>query len=265
MFRKVRRAAALYRQLYRASNSGQAVLIYQMGKVGSTSLYHYLQSIDLTYPLFRIHRFRLDNDDYVKRGFVRNSKYRYWAWLQYKVLRRCKLKVICMTRTPAERNLSDFFQTISTFEKRRGFAFSQLSAEELQKIFLEEYPHHSAAVWFDQQVKDVFAIDVFNDKYDTCRNGSLLYRHNDTELLVFRLEDRDRCIHDVAEFLDIPDFELPEGNKGSNKWYAQAYKQVKALPLPQNYHELIESTDYYRFFYGSERFNKSPEHSQKSN
>lgn len=254
MFRKLRRATALYHQLYRASNSGQAVLIYQMGKVGSTSLYHYLQSIDLPSPVFRIHRFRLDNNDYVKRGYIRNSKYRYWAWLQYQVLKNCQLKVICMTRSPAERNLSDFFQTISTFEKRRGFKFNQLSAGELQKIFLEEYPHQSAAVWFDQQVKEVFGIDVFNDHYETQRNGSLLYRHENVEMLVFRLEDRDRCIHDVAEFLDIPDFVLPEGNKGSGKWYASAYGEVKKLPLPQSYIKELEATDYYRFFYTGDRF-----------
>lgn len=255
MFRKLKRATNLYRELLRAARANEAILIYQMGKVGSTSLYHYLQQSDnVQAPVFRVHRFRLDNNDFVKRGFIRNSRYRYWAWLQHKILKDCRLKIICMTRRPAERNLSDFFQTISTFEKRRGFSFNELPPQELQKVFLEEYPHQSAAVWFDQQVKDVFNIDVFNEPYETCRNGSLLYKKDSVELLVFRLEDRDQCIHDVAEFLDIPDFVLPEGNKGSGKWYAEAYKEVKGLALPQEYFHTIEATNYYRFFYKSDRF-----------
>ncbi len=254
MFRKLKRSVDLYQQLLLATRRNKAVLIYQMGKVGSTSLYHYLQSIDLDQPVFRVHRFRLDNDDYVKRGFIRNIRYRYWAWLQYRILKNCRLKVIVMTRQPGERNLSDFFQTITTFEKRGKFRFDQLTPAQLQQVFLAEYPHQNASVWFDQQVKAVFGIDVFQDTYKHCRNGALLYQRGNVDLLVFRLEDRERCVHDVAEFLGIPDFTLPKGNSGSNKWYAGAYREVKKVPLPDDYLKQLADTDYYRFFYTGDRF-----------
>ena len=50
MFRKLRRSTALYRQLVRAARTREAILIYQMGKVGSEALEVSLREADPVPP-----------------------------------------------------------------------------------------------------------------------------------------------------------------------------------------------------------------------
>jgi len=215
------------------------VLVYQMGKVGSYSIY---QSLLKQYPgvVLHSHNFLLNHEQLQLRHLY------YWA-----ILKAQPLKVISLTREPIGRNVSAFFEN---FERDTGvpYANASFSIEELKEIFLSKYRHKIPLRWFDNNILENFGIDVYSTPFP--ENGIQTYSHNNIMLLVMRSEINDcEKIKAIGDFLGLERFTLQNTNKGDEKDYSLTYKAFKnEVKFPPSYIGEMCESKYFNHFYGKD-------------
>lgn len=208
-----------------------AVVVHQMGKVGSTSVFHALQRCE-GIEVFQTH---------VLTG-TRQLQLRHeiHGEIIRKALREADrpLRFISGVRDPMARNISAFFQnlprTVTTFEQARD-------------RFLASEEHLVTRDWFDQQVKTPLGIDVF-EKPANFDDGAFLAADN---FLIYRVEDRQAHREQaIARYLGLDDFSLVSANVGKRKSYAALYREFKTRFQPTKaFVEATYATTYVRRFY----------------
>jgi hypothetical protein len=239
------------------------VLIYQMGKVGSTSISNSLEKFNIK-PIFQLHfltkNLKETSED---RDFFDTDKRRTIAmklkkifgmrrgYLIYKniIAPKKQVKIITLTREPIGRNLSAFFQN---FERETGnkYQYSNLTPEEIGDIFIKFYPHHLPLNWFDKNIKNYLGIDVYEYPFPR-KKGFLTIKNGNIDLLILKSElpNQSKEIA-IAEFLQLTDFKILDKNIGDKKGYSDLYKKFKEnLKLPKSYLEEMIHSRYFNHFY----------------
>jgi hypothetical protein len=253
-------------KLYSANHP--PVLVYQMGKVGSSSVYFSIKKLGIK-PVFHPHfllPFLVKEDRDV---FDESVKYSLKMKLKRILARRNgdfiyknviipqkKVKVISLTREPISRNISAFFQS---FERETGKSFekSNFTIQELADIFLRFYPHHIPLQWFDENIQKCLGIDVYDYSFPK-EQGFLSIHKDNIDLLIIKSEISDDVKEKaIANFLGIEKFKLSRVNVGENKSYSQMYEAFKkTLSLPSSYVEDMCNSKYFNHFYTEEEIKK---------
>lgn len=264
-------AKMLYHLSLRLANphTREALLVYQMGKVGSTSVVRSLKALDLGMPVYHVHdltRDTLDRDEKLyKREFAISGLQPRHLWESQYLLRqiesrgrRCRWKVVTLVRDPIARNISGFFQTLQSefgfdYEKAESMRDDDV-VEEVIGIFLDRVTWHDYPLtWFDVELKSVFGIDVFASEFPVAK-GYKTYEGENADALVLRLEN----LSDVAseafrEFLEIDGFTLIKGNISSEKGYYALYRKfLDDIVLPESYIDRMYGSKYAQHFYSEE-------------
>ncbi|MBA2409663.1 MAG: hypothetical protein H0V62_07800 [Gammaproteobacteria bacterium] len=244
----------------------QPVIIYQRGKVGSSSVFKSLKRSYTAGPVYHvhfIHEIEREIEQICRQVnltprtyFLRSGHLEISRYLQKEIrrgLKGKKWKVISLVRDPLKQRISSFFQVIDMlvpdFQARHRYG--TLSIQELTDIFLDRYQQEGAlADWFHQEMKPVFGIDVFGSEFPKSK-GYEIYLGERADLLLIRLEDLDRCAGDAfGEFLGLSRFELEDDNVASTKDYASAYEEFKrAAILPESYVDVVYGSMSARHFY----------------
>src|SRR5688500_779673 len=111
------------------------ISVHQMGKVGSTSVYHTLQEALPGYHIFHTHQYHAETilkvmrkaitDDHRIPPHLHDSlKFRYWVQVATRAIARGAEKrapqvhIISMVRDPVARNMSALFENIGRWLKR---------------------------------------------------------------------------------------------------------------------------------------------------
>ena len=220
-------------------SKGNPLLIYQMGKVGSSSIYYSLKS-NYKGLILHLHSFP--------------SKYNY---ANVKRLRNFVVKkkieqvnIISLVREPIDRNISAFFQN---FERYTGTAYAEakFSIEELLDIFLLNFNHNDTFSWFDDNILKNFGLDVFGTPFP--EEGFCSYYGDNFNLLILKVEIEDELKEEIiSKFLKLEKFKLSRYNVGKVKDYAQTYKKFKdEIILPLYYIDLMCESKYIKHFYNS--------------
>ena len=214
------------------------VFVYQMGKVASTSVYESLRS-QYSGHVFHGHYFSANHG---------NAELR--ALYDYCNQTSPAIKVISLVREPISRNISAFFQN---FKRDTGKSIEQCgqSMLELRDTFLKNYPHEIPWVWFDNNIKRHFGIDVYEHTFPT--EGHLRLSDGSTELLLMRhdLADQQKASL-VGEFVGLDGFSVARANVSSDKEYSQYMTAFQELRLPKWYLYRVFSSKYSKHFYGDE-------------
>lgn len=212
------------------------ILVYQMGKVGSSSVYESLLN-QYRGVVLHSHGFSESYGDPKTQLLYR------WVTQHTRAL-----KIISLTREPIGRNISAFFHN---FERDTGvpYADSKFSTEELRSIFLSNYDHDFPLNWFDKTILDNFGIDVFSRPFPS--HGFTTYSNANVSVLVMRSEIADReKVTAIKEFLGVREFQLVNTNIGARKDYAAAYRAfIENVRLPPEYVEKMCESRYFRHFY----------------
>lgn len=214
------------------------VFIYQMGKVGSTSIYNSLRTY---YPgmVFHAHTFHKKHHDSNIR--ILYNYFKYFG----------RLKVITLIREPISRNISAFFQN---FEEFTGIPFSNsnYTPSELHQIFLDNYKHDIPLVWLDNNICKNFKIDVFQSPFSS--EGYKTYKKGNIQLLVIQTSLSDSIKEEVIEkFLKLKEFKISSSNISEEKEYSSIYREFKeSLKIPDYYLEKMLSSRYMKHFYSDE-------------
>lgn len=257
---------------YLSSVRKTPLLVYQMGKVGSMSVYESLRKARLNTAVYHVHvltkeGIRWEEDAYFgksRRFFHKSGLPATFSLIQshylYKQLSKNKQstrwKVITLVRDPIARNVSGLFQTIERWipDFYDRYSRKAIDTDELAEIFLHDYhdkidsyklPFH----WFSAELQPVFGIDVLACDFPKSV-GYKIYKSEGVELLLIKLEYLNQCFPTaIKEFLgfDIP---MTGANVAADKSYYPLYQEfTRALKLPDAYIEQQYSCNYVRHFY----------------
>ncbi len=236
------------------------VLVYQMGKVGSSSIYYSLLRLDLDVPIHQIHFLNhIDHYEQWMRSTMPNNTAAPKLFGLARSIRReldsapgRRWNLISLVRAPIPRAISSFFQNLDAAfpSYRQRVAENQLTAREIADFFVNQYYDILPQQWFDTQIKAVFGIDVYASEFPKAR-GYQIYEQDNIRLVVIRMEDLRSCAAEAMhEFLGIADFQLVNKNIGDEKKYADLYREFRQLlRLPPEYVQKMHSTQYAQHFY----------------
>jgi hypothetical protein len=256
------------------------LLIYQMGKVGSSSIMSslYNQGLNKTYAIDRVYYLTEAGIDYIEEftakqayGSIENfsnamkkqiwrSRFLAGKFTKERLLnKKKKLKVLTMVREPIARNISAFFQTYDWYveetqkEQQSQFAF----LKSVEQCFFEKYPHSMPLTWLDDEIQQSLEINVFETDFQK-EKGYNIYYGEYADLLLLKLECLDKCVQSAfEEFLGVKNFTLSKANLGQDKKYSAVYKNLlKVIEVPEKYINEVYSSKYAQHFYTEEEIER---------
>jgi hypothetical protein len=227
------------------------ILVYQMAKVGSSSIVEALKARKLL--VFQLHRM---NREHLERMRAKRVEL---GWhlapppahdilgpiLRERLVNRGRrVKVITLVRDPIARNFSSYFEHLDAIWHREN-AHATVPLEELHRGFLERFPHDEALTWFDDELRPVFGVDVYEHPFPA--SGHL--RIGDVLVLKSELDDATKCAA-VSEFLGLRDLAFRPANVTASKAKGEPYKRfVSTLRLDSAYVDRMLESRYTRHFY----------------
>ncbi len=270
--RKFQRVAGAHRE------DRDTLVIYQMGKVGSSSVKKTLAALGVDMNIYHVHALTHERIATLIGVYKRAARIRCRADVHSHIVESAFLrqrldrgrgerwKVISLVRDPVARNISSFFQSFDQFnpefvaEFREHGRFREDSIDKLIGVFFDRFDHDMPLRWFDAYMAPVFQIDVFATPFPQDL-GYEIYSGPDADLLLMRLEDMASCAGEAfREFLGIEDFVLQDANKTEDKADSQAYREFKQrIEIPDAYLEKMYSSKFARHFYSEteiERFRR---------
>jgi hypothetical protein len=237
------------------------ILIYQMGKVGSITVYNSLRAAALANPILHLHF--LSKEDFRgrrKRHKAVGRDLPYHIFLGEAVSRVLPrpCKIISLVRDPIAYLVSGTFENpfFATEEIRTdtGAIDHQKALKYLERVLSKPATYSYVNEWFDRELKQVFDIDVFAQPFPV-NVGYAVYRKADVEALVIRLEDlTQKGPTVISEFLNLEKpLVLEQRNVRTGSRDGEAYQQVlKKLRLNELVCREIYSSRFTKHFY-SER------------
>jgi hypothetical protein len=246
------------------------VLIYQMSKVGSTSMFYSLQVAYAKAGLAHVPIHHVHTLCYLEQrarraaesGCMANnlSLVRKYQGIQRDFATRPDehWTVISMVRDPIARHISDYFHHLDEHlpDWRPRWREGRLGVDEVMDNFLG-VTDHAVEHWFYEEIDNVLGIDVFSAAFPHDIGYALYQRPPKVTLLVIRMEDMNRgAPQAVEQLLGIRNFKLYSFNTAEQQSYRDLYRLFKSQPLPGWYVEKAYTGRLARHFYSdSEREN----------
>lgn len=233
------------------------VLVYQMGKVASASVYKSLRAtkcLDVSHVHSLIpNTIAAERERRLCCGLP-PLKNRNELFLYHNVItpRRTPTRIISLVREPIGRDISAFFQNFQvTTQMKYGDEFP--ASEQLIDDFLRLAVGDSTLSWFDNELLATTGVDIYQHNFPKER-GYQVVDDPIHRVLVMRhdLDDalKERCIGD---FLGLRSFRVSRRNESSSKVYAKAYKEfVKSIEVPSDYAERMLCSKYAQHFYSEQ-------------
>lgn len=243
------------------------VLLYQMGKVGSSTVYRSLKASGIKNPIYQVHH--LSNDlDVQKKAHRKIGRNPYHLELSRALQKRIslknkfKFKIITLVREPISREISNFFENplfvSSDINDAHGNIDPIKAVDYLDRLFRDPHAFDYMFNWFDRELKTVFGIDVFSNKFDP-ELGYLRIEGEHADALIIRLEDlSDKGFKIISDFLSLPFPLAPlQANVRNQSEHSESYKVVKKkIKLDPVVCERIYESRFVRYFYSHNEISK---------
>lgn len=178
-----------------------SILVYQMGKVGSTTIFNSLQQANLPNSIAQVHFLSdhvIKNRNYeIKIGNFPPSYHMDLGLAineKFKQLRNRKpfFKLISLVRDPIAFQISNFFQNPHYFPSELRDDLGNVNLKKtndfLNNLLLKEKTFDYVFNWFDREIKTVFNLDIFEFPFDKNKGWTILKGDN-VELLLIRMEN----------------------------------------------------------------------------
>lgn len=244
------------------------VLIYQMGKVASSSIYASLRK-DPRLLVLHFHRMPGENRVAINRRMgmkfrLRSSLHDLQGTIGYRLMCRCPQNtfLITLVRDPFSRNISGYFQNLWLHRIDGGAAADQDAIDKVLNLLGSDYDHEVPLRWFDDEFKPATGIDVFSIPFAASAKAGI-YRNTIYPLLILRtdLED-DLKIAFLRDFLSRPGLRLQRSNSGEEKSYSELYRAVRSKYRypPEYVGRALKSKLMLHFFSAEERLELGARH-----
>jgi Putative capsular polysaccharide synthesis protein len=232
------------------------ILIYQMGKVGSSTVYAALDDQALPVPVEHVHL--LANHDAIEAAIRATYPDPSTTLEQLDRGRRVResidrqpdvrWNVITLVRDPVVRNVSAFFQSLHELvpEARDG----DVPLSVLGTAFTEKFGQNAPLKWFQEQLTPVFGIDPYATPFPHAQGFQILEGER-ARLLILRNEDLTDCLATALQaFLGIKIRDIPDANESGVKWYGPMQKKLLTeFQFPPEYLDTMYSSEYAQHFY----------------
>lgn len=234
----------------------EIVLIYTMGKVGSSSLENNIPGSFHLHSLYNnppnpLH-WELRN-----YGLFRKISIRFRNAVRRYIYSRAKsVKIISIVRDPLDRNISMYFQALpfwlsvaqSGYKTKSHIDSRKEGFDVIVQSFENYYNHQYCLTWFDKELKRFSGIDVYSRKFDK-ENGVDIFQNGKYECLILSLEKLNNSSSIISEFLGR-NVNISSENSGERKWYADIYRKFKTDYKPsEKLNRLIYNSKYYCHFF----------------
>jgi len=226
-------------------------LVYSRGKTGTTTVYNSL--LNHCSKIFQIHTLnkkiideRLRKLKELKSPYpssIIGSKY-----LSSRIGSFDSVNIITVVRDPISIEISSYFQNKVKFD------FSFKSQDELINYLRNR--NFEDGTWFDNEIKEVIGIDVFNKEFDK-KTGYSVIENDNIRVLVLKLER----INDVGESA-LSEFtskkiHLVKSNVAKEKKYVDEYLATKKnFTVPKEILDYVYNSKYVRHFYTDKEIEK---------
>ncbi|MBM3779475.1 MAG: hypothetical protein FJW23_14770 [Acidimicrobiia bacterium] len=261
------------------------ILVYQMGKVGSSSIRNSLFRCEDPrtrlvlmshefYPIRKrdLSRIRIEPEyrdhvireiEHSRRVFRQVSARRRRGWriretfytqriYQAYVKPGHRLRVISPVRDPVACNISMFFEQ---FDQYAGAPLqeSPLDIDSMIDIFIERFMHWRPLTWFDAELKTTLGLDVFQHPFPREQGFNTIAGSN-VELLLLKSELDDTVkAGAIADFLGLDAFTMVRSNVSSDRSHARQYEEFKRrIRVPDWLLDDLYESKFARFFYTDE-------------
>ncbi|WP_028784006.1 putative capsular polysaccharide synthesis family protein [Thalassobacillus devorans] len=254
------------------ANPNNKIYIYQMGKVGSSSLEKSIDNsihIHSFYPFWEQEMFKSKNNLRGKNR-LNSALNKFLRPVEMKLTRKefkknlkneGTTKIITLVRDPISRNISLFFQFAPIFLYdiyfEKGKRLDKESVlKELNYQFYEKLNQESSINWFDNEFQRTIGIDVYDYRFNKERGASVITKGN-IEILLLKLETIKENEKMIGEFLGLKNFQLISSNVANEKWYSDLYNNFKENFKPTTkFIDSLYDSKYMRHFYTTEEIER---------
>lgn len=207
--------------------SGTPVLVWQMGKVGSTSIWDALQEQGLDPIQLHVldpHRIGQIVREHDQRGFAVPQHIEDARRLQDLIAHPDqKFRIISLVRDPFARNLSALFESWDVYPPAYDPATGPAG---LAEWFVMNFDY-SVLEWFDNEIRERAGIDVYSQPFDQ-QNKQLVIETDTIRMLVLRKEDSQADKErNLQQFLGVPEVKLGFKNTSEGKPSADLWRTMK--------------------------------------
>lgn len=200
-----------------------SILIYQIGKVGSTTVYQALKHANIS----TIHVHHLMKQTGISQ--IDDST----AYLVEKC-RKDGVKIISLVREPIARALSEYMQGFCRKEYLDDRCESFDIETEARRWVIKSLEQNDEFEWFDREIKELTGVDVYEHAFDRER-GYAWIKEGNTEILLLKLEKLDDNIDKIGEFVGKPGIKIVSENLGKDKGSKYIYRGLQQnFNLPEN-------------------------------
>jgi len=230
----------------------ESILIYQPGKVGSSSIYKSI--LDLKLPVIHLHRLAYNFN------LFGNENINAYNELMERI-KQSKIKIITGVREPIIRDISNF---IHNLDDGRWYTYSFLNQDMnntfqrvVDRYYVNKNFEHRAEgnykwldiswnygkygqifEWFDFELKKVFGIDIYDYPFDR-EKGFTVIKKGNVEVFLYKLENLNNNEKSLGEFIGNSKFTLLNDNIGNKKKYKYLYQEfLKNLKISRSYFEV---------------------------
>lgn len=241
-----------------------ALLVHQMGRAGSMTTVNTLRAAGLTMPVFHTHW--LNSASVAKRlewvsgkpetrhPLNMRTSLRVSQEIRDKGPRHRDWHLVTVFREPVARNLSVFFLSVEAFipDFFRRYANGSLSHDEILDTFLERFPHDQPLRWFDEEVRDVFGLDVYRHPFPQDK-GFQIIRDAGTSILLIKVEKLNTCYREAfAAYLDLSIPELEQTHiTERDPSYSMYGDFISRVELPHAYLDRLYNAPFATHFYST--------------
>lgn len=214
---------------YAPLHNDEIILIYQPGKVGSSSLYESLKRRGK----YVLHCHVLTGMEYGEDNLC-------------KLLSQKKVRIISLVREPVARQISVMWQNIANVNRYS----ERVDFQEIERYYFKEGFENDEFEWFPWQIENVFGIDIYEYPFDK-EKGYGIIRSGNIEILLMKAERLSGLEEVIGSFLDMSEFVLENANVSQKKLYRFAYQDfLKGFSLSEEkLKNIYFENRYIRFFY----------------
>lgn len=223
----------------------ETIFIYQMGKVGSTTLENSLPNA------IHVHAFYSKNNTCpVRMKGLAKFGFKYFIYrteqelvdylLRRAFKKRKNTKIITLVRQPIRRNISMFFHDLDAYlfaahtncmnTRSAPLITRYQKTDMLFDVFGCEFDHNYALNWFDREFLPMTGVDVYKHSFDT-EKGYALITECQIEVLCLRTDKLSENVNVLSDYLGNQ-VEILSANKANDKWYGELYQQFVQTYTP---------------------------------
>lgn len=254
---------------YHCYQKNYPIVIYTMGKVGSTTVYSSLKT-QLKNPVYHVHflqlneikrieeKYRNYNSELVNSPIITKGKFLNRAINSRSFYSSSiRWKIISLIREPILTELSHLFHNPRLHHPYLLNDKGEIDSTRALEVATNKLSNYSEeknyiANWFSRELNKFLGIDIY--KYDFDHNkGYSIIQFDKFDILLLRLETLDECFTEsLQELLEkkITSINLKTSNINEGKEFSSFYKYVREeISIPLDICEKIYSSKYAQHFY----------------